>query len=121
MSETGSKKHDQLFARRAEIEAHLAALLEQSGSGASVEQFAKFIYEKGSVIPFGDFLTAAFCQFPTLRRDVDIGTRLAVITDAWNYFPHCALGGKCPAETVSRDQRNALTSSLEQSRDHQNP
>lgn len=72
----------QLIRRRAETEAHLAALLKQSGSGATVEQFTKFVYEKGSVISLGDFVAVAICQFPTRRRDVDFATRLAVLTDA---------------------------------------
>ena len=33
----------------------------------------------------------AFRQFSTRRSDVDIDMRLAVLTDAWNYFPiRCA-------------------------------
>jgi hypothetical protein len=43
----------------------------------------------------------AFREFPTLRHDVDIDTRLTVLTDAWNYFTHCARGGKCPAELLA--------------------
>ena len=82
-------------------QAHLAALLKQSGSGATVDQFKKFIYEKGSVISLGDYVSATLRQFPTRRRDVDVDTRLSVPTDAWNYFPHRARGGKCPAELVS--------------------
>jgi hypothetical protein len=93
-----------LIMRRAEAEAHLAALLKQSGSGSTVEQFKTFIYEKGSVISLGDFVAVAFREFPTRRRDVDIETRLAVLTDAWNYFPHRARGGKCPAELFAELQ-----------------
>src|SRR5262249_42442090 len=92
----------ELLTRRAEIEAHVGALLKQSGSGATVEQFKKLIYTHGSVVPFGDFMTLAFREFPTQRRDVDIDTRLAVITDAWNYFPHHARGGKSPAELENK-------------------
>jgi hypothetical protein len=92
----------QLTLRRVEIETHLVALLEQTGSGATVQQFKKSIYEKGSVISFVDLASAAFGQFPTRRRDVDIDTRLPVRTDAWNYFPHRARGGKCPAELEFR-------------------
>jgi hypothetical protein len=95
-----------LIARRIEIEAHLAALLKQSGSGATVEQFKKFTYEKGSVIPFGDYVSLAFREFPTLRRDVDIDTRLSVLTDAWGYFPHRARGGRCPAKPWLDFKRN---------------
>jgi hypothetical protein len=40
----------QLTTRRAETEAHLAALLKQAGSSATIEQFKKLIYEQGSVI-----------------------------------------------------------------------
>jgi len=87
MNDASSKKHKQLFTRRTEVEAHLAALLKQSGSGASVEQFKQLIYEQGSIIPFGDFVTAAFRQFPTRRRDVDIATRLAVL-QLLNSAPH---------------------------------
>jgi hypothetical protein len=89
-----------LVTRRAEVEAHLAAFLRQSGSGASVEQFKKFIYEKGSVISLGEYVSLTFRLFPAQRRDVDIDTRLSVLTDAWNYFPHRARGGKCPAELL---------------------
>src|SRR5262249_42778208 len=66
MRDANSKKHEQLFARRTEIEAHLAALLKQIGSDATVGKFKQFIYEQGSIIPFGDFVTLAFRQFPTL-------------------------------------------------------
>jgi hypothetical protein len=82
-------------------QAHLAALLKQSGSGATVDQFLKFIYEKGSVISLGDYVSVTFRQFPTRRRDVDVDTRLSVLTDAWDYSPHRACGGKCPAELIS--------------------
>jgi hypothetical protein len=88
-----------LIARRIEIEAHLAALLKQSGSGATVEQFKKFTYEKGSVIPFGDYVSLAFREFPTLRRDVDIDTRLSVLTDAWGY---------CSIPTIADSDSNRL-------------
>jgi hypothetical protein len=74
----------QLTLRRVEIETHLVALLEQTGNGATVQQFKKSIYEKGSVISFVDLASAAFGQFPT--RD----------------FPHRARGGKCPAELEFR-------------------
>jgi hypothetical protein len=91
----------QLITRRAETEAHLAALIKQSGSGATVQQFEKFIYENGSFISLGDYVSLALRQFPTRRHDVDIDTRLAVLTDAWNYFPHKARGGKCRAELLA--------------------
>jgi hypothetical protein len=94
----------QLIERRVEIETHLAAFLKQSGSGASVEQFKKFIYEKGSVISLGDYVSLTFRLFPAQRRDVDIDTRLSLLTDAWNYFPHRARGGKCPAELFAELQ-----------------
>ena len=34
-------------------------------------------------------------------HSVDIDDALPVIQDAWNYFPHRFLHGRCPAEVVS--------------------
>ena len=87
------------------IEAYFATLLKQTGSGTTVEQFEQFIYGQGSVISFGDFVEAAFRLFPPATR-VDIATRLAVMTDAWNYFPHKARCGKRPAELMAGLQNN---------------
>jgi hypothetical protein len=51
-------------------------------------------------------VAAAFRQFPTGRRDVDMATRLAVLTDAWNYFPLKARAGKCLAELLTELKTN---------------
>src|SRR5262249_935040 len=51
-----------------------------------------------------DFVSVAFRQFPTRRSVVDIDTRLAVLT--YEYFPHQARGGKCPAKLSAELQTN---------------
>jgi len=93
-----------------EIEGHLATLLKQSGSDATVDQLTKFIYEKGSVISLGDFVVATFRHFPTRRRFVDIAARLAVLTDAWNYFPHQSARRQVSAELFAELQNNDCAS-----------
>jgi IS30 family transposase len=45
------------------------------------------------------------------REDIDRidDEEIQVIQDAWNYFPHRALGGKCPAEIMAEQLRRRRT------------
>jgi hypothetical protein len=37
--------------------------------------------------------------------DDRLDTVLPIIQDAWNYFPHRSLGGRCPAEVMAENLR----------------
>lgn len=41
----------------------------------------------------------------------------STIEDAWNYFPHRALGGKCPADLMPEDREDRLEDQLRTSAD----
>jgi hypothetical protein len=47
---------------------------------------------------FNLFLSQMTTMFKKAPKPVDKGALLIVIQDAWNYFPHLSLQGKCPAE-----------------------
>jgi hypothetical protein len=47
---------------------------------------------------FENFLTQLFALFDSLSNPTDTDTLLPIIQDAWNYFPHRGLDGRCPAK-----------------------
>ena len=82
---------------RALTEARLSSLLEQTNSAATLDDIKRIIfYESNSRFSF--YVAHATALFENRQSTIDIDTVLPVIQDAWNYFPHRALNGQCPAE-----------------------
>lgn len=86
----------QIVERRAEIERELQELLEQAGSEASVEDIKEIIYREED----SDDMMEIVALFDTGDGAVELSTVLEAASDAWNYFPHKALGGISPVEKV---------------------
>jgi hypothetical protein len=84
-------------ARRKSIEAQLWKLLDDAKSVTTVETVRQAIFQAEN----GDFGSFVLDMVAALRYG-DIAslddTAIQVIQDAWNYFPHSALAGSCPAE-----------------------
>src|ERR1700685_4072811 len=85
--------------QHAVIEAHLASLLQQSGTTATVEDIKGMIFDAG-LTGFREYVAEMFGIFEAPGSIVDIDAALPVIQDAWNYFPHRALRGQCPADLL---------------------
>jgi hypothetical protein len=81
-------------------EERLQHLLDNVDNAASLDTIEQAIYDFNG----GDFNLYLFFMLKALRYD-DIGdvdeTTLQVIQDAWNYFPHRFLNGRCPAEVMA--------------------
>ena len=75
-------------------------LLDNVENAASLDTIKALIYDFDE----GDFKLYLFALLKAFRfdsiDDVDQDT-LQVIQDAWNYFPHRFLNGRCPAEVMA--------------------
>jgi hypothetical protein len=85
-----------ISAHRTFIEARLSSFLKQSGSIETVEEIKNLIFEGEQ--DFKSYVGYLLSMFENPKSTVDIDAALPVIQDAWNYFPHRFLNGRCPAE-----------------------
>lgn len=78
-------------------ESRLTRLLEQAAIDDPPGLVQYVIYEYHHT-RFTLFLKQMIAMFKSSGKRIDKGLLLMVIQDAWNYFPHSSLQGKCPAE-----------------------
>jgi len=79
------------------IETGLAALLEQTSSIMTVDAIKYVVFNIGHT-HFRDYLDGMLEIFESPDSSVEIDAALPLIQDAWNYFPHKSMKGRCPAE-----------------------
>lgn len=82
--------------RRKEIEQELAELLEQTVSDFSLENIKDIIFHEED----NDDMMKIVAMFDTGQGAGELSDILEIVSDAWNYFPHKALGGISPAEKL---------------------
>jgi translation elongation factor EF-1alpha len=85
----------QIIDERREIEKYTVALLKKVKSDFTFKDVTDAIYNEKER---GD-LTKMIAMFDTGEGD-ELSNILDILTDAWNYFPHKALGGKSPEEML---------------------
>src|SRR3989338_5226224 len=88
-----------ILQERKEIENDILSLIKKTKSDATIDDVKHMIYEEEESDDMQDIIA--------LFDDGDmenLSNVCEVITDAWNYFPHKALGGKCPYEMMSDSQ-----------------
>jgi hypothetical protein len=89
---------DRLVEYREILSGRILNLLAAFESEATVEDVQDLIlYHDGTAHP-----SECFADMSMLFNagEDDLDTLLPVIQDAWNYFPHRSLGGRCPAEIM---------------------
>jgi hypothetical protein len=88
-----------ILEHRALTEARLSSLFERAKSTANVDDIKKFILTASNshFTAYVAFVTTIFDNAPSA---IDIDEVIPVAQDAWNYFPHRALDGRCPAELM---------------------
>lgn len=79
-------------------EARLARLLKKAGLEDETSHSIQFSILDYHHTRFDSFLSQMSEMLKRAPRRVDRGTIKLVMQDAWNYFPHASLRGKCPAE-----------------------
>jgi hypothetical protein len=84
-------------ARRTLTESRLSQLLKEAGSTAHFYAISNLVFEYHPR-SFETYLAQLFSLFNSLPNPIDTDILLPVMQDAWNYFPHRSLDGKCPIE-----------------------
>ena len=96
-----AESRQQIIARRNEIEEDLMEMLRQTESDFSLPHIKDAIYYEEE----SDDMMKVVAMFDRGGDVSELSNILELVTDAWNYFPHKALGGKSPAE-MSLDHKN---------------
>ena len=89
---------DRIVEYRTILSARILYLLVDFDSEATVEDIKQLILEHDGKTHPSECFVGMIELFRAEEADVD--TLLPVIQDAWNYFPHRSLGGRCPAEVM---------------------
>lgn len=91
---TESKQH--ILERRKEIERELGELIKKIGGGFSLEEVKDRIFNEKDNKDFNNLVA----EFSVAENLDELNRDLQLVSDAWNYFPHKALGGISPAEML---------------------
>lgn len=93
---TRTESMEEILRRRKEIELDLANMLKEIGSEFTLAHIADAIYnEEGNDDPM-----KIIAMLDRGGGMAELENILELVTDAWNYFPHKALGGISPAEKI---------------------
>ncbi len=84
----------QIAIKKKEIEQELLDFLSETKSDFTLEHIKEIIYNEDGQ----DSLTKAVACFDTGQGAIELQNILDVLIEAWNYFPHKAIGGLSPAE-----------------------
>ena len=85
---------EEILERRKEIENEILEMLEETESDFGLEDVKEAIYNEEEQ----DDFTHIVAMFDRGGDASELSNVLELITDAWNYFPHKALGDLSPAE-----------------------
>lgn len=84
----------EIMERRKEIEQELVDMLKETGSDFSLQNVKDTIFhEEGN-----DDMMKVVRMFDRGGDASELSNVLELVTDAWNYLPHEAIGGKAPVE-----------------------
>ncbi len=95
-------QHDrtEILKHRAEIEARVSSLLTKVGSSGTLDDVKGIILNDSVSLRPSAYLVKLARLFTSPQKSVDLSLVFPVIRDAWNYFPHRSLEGRCPAELL---------------------
>ena len=88
------KSKQQILERRKEIEQDILAMLKETESDFGLKDVLTVIYNEEE----SDDMMKAVAMFDRGGDSSELENTLELVSDAWNYFPHKALGGLSPAE-----------------------
>ncbi len=97
--ETESK--EEIIQRKKEIEGDIVEMLKETESDFGLEDVKDAIYNEEET----DDMTKIIATFDRGGDMSELDYILELVTDAWNYFPHKALGGLSPAEMILKSQK----------------
>lgn len=84
----------QFLQERKEIQDDLVEMLKQTESDFVLQDILNIIFHEKET----DDMMKIVAMFDTGAGMAELSYVLELVSDAWNHFPHNALGGKSPAE-----------------------
>lgn len=87
---------ENILARRKEIEGELVDMLKETESDFTLESVRDAVFREED----NDDMMKVVAMFDRGGDASELSNVLELVTDAWNYFPHKALGGISPAEVL---------------------
>lgn len=90
------ESQQQILDRRKEIEQDLVDMLKETESDFTLDHIRDAIYNEEE----SDDMMKVVAMFDRGGDASELSNVLELVTDAWNYFPHRALGGISPAEKL---------------------
>jgi hypothetical protein len=90
----------QLLEYRGLVEAHISTLLKQARSSSTLEDIKRLILNESPATVRADYFADLLAMFDTPLSTIDVHASAAALQEAWNYFPHRSLNGRCPAEIM---------------------
>ncbi len=85
---------EQILKRRKEIERDIVDMLKETKSDFSLQHVKDAIFDEEDT----DAMMHVIAMFDRGGDASELGTIIELVSDAWNYFPHKALGGVSPVE-----------------------
>jgi hypothetical protein len=92
---------EQIFVRRKEIEQDLVDMLKKTESDFSLRHIKDVIFHEED----NDDMMKVVAMFDRGGDASELSNILELVTDAWNYFPHKAIGGLSPKEKLLEYQK----------------
>ncbi len=103
-----------IITHRVEAEARLAGLLTRTKTSTTLDDIKTMIFQERGEKAFNAYLKNLWPLMETVdRQDID-DDALQILEDAWNYFPHRRLGGRCPAELMAEQLTTSAGDTFEQ-------
>jgi hypothetical protein len=96
--ETETKQ--KILERRKEIEGEILEMLQETESDFELRDIKDAIFNEEEQ----DDFTHVIAMFDRGGDASELSNVLELVTDAWNYFPHKALGGISPAEVLLKNE-----------------
>ncbi|MBI4457926.1 hypothetical protein HY633_03110 [Candidatus Uhrbacteria bacterium] len=88
--------NQEILERRKEIEQELEDMLKETESDFSLQDVKNSIFREED----NDDMMKIVMMFDRGGDSSELSNVLELVTDAWNYFPHAAIGGKAPVEML---------------------
>lgn len=95
--------HPAILAKREEIEKELSTLIKKTKSDISLEEIQDIIYDETDFDDLNDIIRMFDMGSPYELQNI-----IETLNDAWNYFPHRVLNGRCPAEVIEQNKQTKL-------------
>lgn len=95
------KSKENIIQKRGDIEKQLNDIIKSLGLSVNFEEIKEVIYNEQDQGALHNIMS----KFDNGQDIDELNKILAIVNEAWNYFPHRVLGGLSPAEKILESQQ----------------